>query len=316
MSTRTRKLLMVLYRASWITFVVMIVVSFTVELPLDWAWGFAPAVAALVIGSVVTRSQRAAHSTATARTAVECLAPVAGRWSALNSPADKVPSHGTHAYGQSYAIDITAEPEEGTRPGFSLFWPLVRRPSAYPAFGAPLLAVADATVVHASDGQRDHLSRSSLPMIFYLLLLEGAFRDMFGPSRIIGNTVVLDLGGGTYALYAHVQRGSLMVRTGDRVSAGQPIARCGNSGNSTEPHVHFQLMDGTDPDTARGIPFRWTGVGVPANKQRFTVDPDDPYASVVEELDGAAGADAAGGAERGDGEKSPGTGLSLTGDGR
>ena len=63
-------------------------------------------------------------------------APVTGRWKALNSPADKVPSHGTRAYGQAYAIDIVAEPEAGARPGFGC-----GRSSAatsdFPAFGAP-----------------------------------------------------------------------------------------------------------------------------------------------------------------------------------
>ncbi|GGT06816.1 hypothetical protein GCM10010222_55790 [Streptomyces tanashiensis] len=98
-----------------------------------------------------------------------------------------------------------------------------------PAFGAPLLAVADGTVVHVEDGQRDHLSR-----------------------------------------------GSPAVRAGDRVVAGQEPARCGNSGNSSEPHVHFQLMDGPDLDTARGVPFTWRGVGVPGNGETFDV-PADAY---------------------------------------
>ncbi len=76
---------------------------------------------------------------------------------------------------------------------------------------------------------------------------------------------MLELDDGTHALYAHVQRGSFTVREGERVRAGQVVARCGNSGNSTEPHVHFQLMDGPDPDTARGVPFTWRGIGVPRN---------------------------------------------------
>jgi murein DD-endopeptidase MepM/ murein hydrolase activator NlpD len=101
------------------------------------------------------------------------------------------------------------------------------------------------------------------------MLLEASVRDLFGAKRIVGNHVILDLGDGTYALYAHLRRGSLTVREGDRVTVGQPLARCGNSGNSTEPHLHFQLMDGPDPDTARGIPFTWSGIGVPGNGEAF-----------------------------------------------
>src|SRR4029078_7648067 len=59
-----------------------------------------------------------------------------------------------------------------------------------------------------------------------------------------GNFVGIDIGGGTYPLYAHVPPGSLRVKVGDRVKRGQVIALLGNSGNSTEPHVHFQISDG------------------------------------------------------------------------
>jgi murein DD-endopeptidase MepM/ murein hydrolase activator NlpD len=67
------------------------------------------------------------------------------------------------------------------------------------------------------------------------MLIEGAVREMSGATRVTGNHLVLDLGDGTYVMYAHLQRGSLAVRVGDRVGAGQQLARCGNSGNSTEP---------------------------------------------------------------------------------
>lgn len=146
----------------------------------------------------------------------------------------------------------------------------MRRNRAFPAFGAPLLAVADATVVRASDGQRDHLSRNSLPALAYLMLIEGNVRSIVGAHRVIGNHVILDLGEGTFAVYAHVRRGSLQVKAGDRVRAGQWLGQVGNSGNTTEPHLHFHLMDGPDPDSARGVPFTWRGVGVPANGEAFT----------------------------------------------
>jgi murein DD-endopeptidase MepM/ murein hydrolase activator NlpD len=267
-----RKLLMIIYRCSIVAFIALVVVATLTDLPLAWVW--LPAALAIAIALGMSRKARAEH--AGRPPAVEVDAPVTGRWSALNSPADKVPSHGTHGYGQTYAIDIVAEPEglaeakDGSRPAFRWLWPVVRRSRDFPAFGAPLLAVADATVVRATDGRRDHLSRNSLPALVYLMLIEAAVREMAGATRVTGNHIVLDLGDGTYAMYAHLQRGSLAVREGDRVRAGQQLARCGNSGNSTEPHVHFQLMDGPDLDTARGIPFRWRGIGVPRNGEPFT----------------------------------------------
>ncbi|MFI9052627.1 M23 family metallopeptidase [Streptomyces sp. NPDC053427] len=237
---------------------------------LYW-WGWIPLGLWLLIGlGVNRRAGRAEERPVTGPTAeaVAVAAPVTGRWKALNSPADKVPSHGTRAYGQAYAIDIAAEPEDGSRPGFG-WWPLARRSEAFPAFDADLLAVADATVVRAEDRQRDHLSRTSWPALAYFFVVEAIVRSLGGYRRVIGNHVILDLGDGTYALYAHVRRGSLTVRPGDRVRAGAPLGRCGNSGNSTEPHVHFQLMDAADPDTADGVPFTWHDIGVPHNGETF-----------------------------------------------
>ncbi|MEU4178721.1 M23 family metallopeptidase [Streptomyces sp. NPDC026589] len=273
-----RKVMMVLYRVSWLVFLALVLIGVFSEPLLPFGLTFVPAGAAVLIGLVMSRT--GPRATSKSRPAVEVAPPVTGRWSALNSPADKVPSHGTHVYGQTYAIDIVAEPEVGegespARPPFRLFWPVVRRNRDFPAFGAPLLAVADATVVRARDGQRDHLSRNSLPALLYLMLIEGGVRDVLGASRIIGNHVILDLGDSTYAVYAHVQRDSLQVKAGDTVRAGQRLGRVGNSGNTTEPHLHFHLMDGPDPDSAHGVPFTWRGVGVPANGEMFTVEEAD-----------------------------------------
>ncbi|WP_228922137.1 M23 family metallopeptidase [Streptomyces sp. DH7] len=266
-------------RLSWAVLIALMISEFATDLPgPGWATTLLPASVVLVLMvAAMTLQVRAAAPRGEPRPPVEVDPPVTGRWTALNSPADKVPSHGTHVYGQTYAIDIVAEPkaEEGgatARPPFRLLWPVVRRNRDFPAFGAPLLAVADATVVRASDGQRDHLSRNSLPALAYLMLIEGNVRSILGAHRIIGNHVILDLGDSTYAVYAHVQRGSLRVKAGDTVHAGQRLGRVGNSGNTTEPHLHFHLMDGPDPDSARGVPFSWRGVGVPANGEAFTVE--------------------------------------------
>ncbi|MER7108043.1 M23 family metallopeptidase [Streptomyces sp. NPDC000229] len=267
-----RKLAATAANLLWVLFAAQAIARIFVDLPYNYWLGWLPVLAAVAIGVALRRTDES-RDPATRPDPVAVDPPVVGTWSALNSPADKVPSHGTHALAQTYAIDVVAESDKHPRPRFAPLWPVVRRNGDFPAFGAPLLAVADATVVHAEDGQRDHLSRNSLPALPYFLLVEGVFRSLGGPRRIIGNHIVLDLGNGTYAMYAHLRRGSLQVRPGDRVAAGQPLARCGNSGNSTEPHLHFQLMDGPDPRTAGGVPFTWRGIGVPKSGDIFAAEP-------------------------------------------
>jgi hypothetical protein len=188
---------------------------------------------------------------------VPVLPPVRGSWRAVNSPSTRVPSHGIHAYGQTYAIDLV----RAGGPGLS--WrPLARRPSDFPGFGQPVLAAEAGRVVRVRQGQRDHWSRTSVPGLIYVLV-ESMLRELLGPGRVLGNHIVVDQGDGRYAVYAHLQRRSVTVRPGDRVTAGQQIARCGNSGNSTEPHLHFQIMDGPRPAFAAGLPFTFTDGPVP-----------------------------------------------------
>jgi hypothetical protein len=106
------------------------------------------------------------------RPPVEVGAPLTGRWLAVNSPADKVPSHGLHAYGQTYAIDLVHEPTKGSRPAFGT-GPAFRPATDFPAFGRPVLAPADGVVVRVHGRERDHRSRSSWPSLLYLFA-EGA----------------------------------------------------------------------------------------------------------------------------------------------
>ncbi|TLQ45017.1 M23 family metallopeptidase [Streptomyces marianii] len=269
-----RKTATVGVRVLWAAFFALAVLTRLLDLRYpDWL-RFLPAAAAIALSVALGRAARR-RIDARGAAPVETASPVAGRWTALNSPADKVPSHGTHEAAQSFAIDIVAECEEHPRPRFASLWPLTRRNREFPAFNAPLYAVADATVVRATDRQRDHMSRNSLPALLWLLA-EGVVRMLGGTDRIFGNHLVLDLGDGTWAVYAHLRRGSLAVREGEQVTAGQLLARCGNSGNSTEPHLHFQLMDGPDLEAAHGVPFTWRGVGVPRNKETFTAQPAAP----------------------------------------
>jgi len=126
-------------------------------------------------------------------------------------------------------------------------------------YGAEVLAVADARVRDLKDGLPDNVGTT-----------ERSARNI-ALDNVAGNYLVLDLGDGRFALYAHLQPGSLRVKLGDAVKAGQVMALVGNSGNSDAPHLHFHLMDGASPLGAEGIPYEvetFTQLGVVAE------DPD------------------------------------------
>jgi murein DD-endopeptidase MepM/ murein hydrolase activator NlpD len=203
--------------------------------------------------------------------AVSIDAPVRGRWIALNSPADRVPSHGTHAWAQTYAVDLVHDPGGGRHPGVA-WWPLARRPADYPAFGQPVSAPVAGEVVRARRGMRDHWSRSSPPALLYFLA--ESVRELLGPVGVLGNHVVVRTEDGPCVLIAHLRRHTLRVVRGDRVEVGQVIAECGNSGNSTEPHVHIQAMDRPSVRIAAGLPLRLDGRELPANGQVLAVASD------------------------------------------
>lgn len=199
------------------------------------------------------------------------VVPVEGRWVAMNSCATRVPSHGTLAYGQSHAIDLVAEPLGGGRPVHGQ-GPAFRPATDYPAFGTPVLAPDNGVIVTSSGWRRDHRARSSNLAVAYMLA-EGMIRELGGAGFVVGNHVVIQRNDGTFILMAHLQQGSLQVAPGDRVAAGDPVASCGNSGNSSEPHLHLQVMDHRRASVAAGLPFGWQAStvdgdqanGVPAN---------------------------------------------------
>ncbi|HEX6601445.1 MAG TPA: M23 family metallopeptidase [Solirubrobacterales bacterium] len=90
-----------------------------------------------------------------------------------------------------------------------------------------------------------------------------------------GNHVVVDMGGGRYAFYAHLQPGSATVKVGQRVTAGQVLGRLGNSGNTDAPHLHFHVMDSPSPLASNGVPYRFanfTVAGTMTNVGPFTED--------------------------------------------
>lgn len=192
---------------------------------------------------------------------VSLALPFTGRWLVQNSPARRVPSHGADVLGQRYAIDFVEVDERGsTAPGRD--WRTFvasEPPSRFYAFGSALLAPVDGVVVQTHDGEPDHEARrSQVALIPYALGQASRLRR--GPAAVAGNHLIIrDRVSGMFVAMAHLRAGSLRVGVDDEVTVGQQVAECGNSGNSTQPHVHLQAMDSADLRRARGIPIEFTG---------------------------------------------------------
>jgi hypothetical protein len=148
-----------------------------------------------------------------------------------------LPINGALHDTQRYAIDFVQLNKNGR-----LFEGPKEDLSSYDYFGTPIHAVADGVVVRILDGQPEQVPGGFPPLPI---------------GDIDGNFVVMDIGGGHYAFYAHFQAG-LKVRLGQRVRQGQVLGYLGNTGNSDGPHLHFHVMDGPSPLGSNGLPYTFT----------------------------------------------------------
>ena len=108
-------------------------------------------------------------------------------------------------------------------------------------FGADVLAVADGTVVFTQDGEPEQTP--------------GEAKPAEKQSQIGGNKVILQIAPKIFAAYEHLHPGSLTVKVGDKVNAGAVLAKLGNTGPSTGPHLHFGHLDRPDVFTGRALPL-------------------------------------------------------------
>ena len=217
--------------------------------------------------------------------------PLLCEWTVERSPADRIPSHGTDLFGQRYAYDLVRTDQRRgvhVHPAGTLRLLVVggRTRDSY-GWGQPVHAAADGVVVQAVDGVAERQWLHGVREAFWAVrTMVGVARRGLDPVRLAGNHVIID-SGGTWALYAHLAPGSVAVTSGQRVRAGEVLGRVGHSGNSTAPHLHFQLMDSPDPLRAKGVPCafaaylverdgQWHRVerGIPRRGERIRVDRD------------------------------------------
>ena len=136
---------------------------------------------------------------------------------------------------QRFAIDFVRVDDQGTFVGDPT------KNDSYFLFGAEVIAAGSGHIVEATDGMAENIPTQPLP-----------------PPDIQtapGNHIVEALDDGRFVLYAHLQTGSVRVHAGDRVRRGQVIGLVGNTGNSTEPHLHFHVMDRASPLVSDGLPY-------------------------------------------------------------
>jgi murein DD-endopeptidase MepM/ murein hydrolase activator NlpD len=197
---------------------------------------------------ITGRNQTVAGGAVTVSTAKPIVLgpPLRGEiWIAANGPGNGsvhrralIPLNGSVHVAQRFAIDwVQIGPNGRTFEGDE------KDNKTHKAYGNEILAVADSVVAATMDGIPENVpgpTSRAVPIT---------------PETIGGNHVVLDLGGGRFAFYAHMQPGSLRVKVGDRVRRGQVIGLVGNSGNSTEPHLHFHVTDRNSPLESEGLPY-------------------------------------------------------------
>lgn len=183
--------------------------------------------------------------------------PLRGEWTAVQTPASRIPSHGTDLLGQRYAFDLMRLDARTRRyhPGSALRLLTLGVPTREClGWDEPVHAALDGAVAVAVDGVAERGRVHPIAEALRLVRTGLTFRPT--PERVgslLGNHVIVAFDDG-FAVYAHLRPGSVAVAAGQAVRAGDVLGRLGHTGNSTAPHLHFQLMDQLDPLVARGVP--------------------------------------------------------------
>jgi len=159
--------------------------------------------------------------------------PFQGKWYIFWGGRTLDENYHTFTRDQRFAYDILMMVDGKTHTGDG------QQLEDYHCFGQKVFAPGAGTVHVAVDGIEDNAPGE------------------MNPAQALGNHVILDHGNGEYSFLAHFQKGSVQVETGGEVEAGQFLGHCGNSGNTTEPHIHFHLQDTPDFGAGQGMPCQF-----------------------------------------------------------
>jgi hypothetical protein len=132
-------------------------------------------------------------------------------------------------------------------------------------YGREILAPAAGTVVYARNDVPTNAHPGEEPG-------DNWYRPLHDPvMAYAGNCVIIDHGNSEYSVMMHMQPGSVTVKVGDRVATGQVIGKLGNSGDTTGPHVHYQLQSGPQPWQYQSLPFKFQNIEAPLHRGEYFV---------------------------------------------
>lgn len=188
----------------------------------------------------------------------ECKAnyilPFGGTWTVVNGGIDKAFSHSWGILTQRYAYDFLILDESGHSCQNDK-----TIATNYYCYGQTIVAPADGVVVQINDRILDSKIDANG-------VLDNHIKD------IRGNFIIIRHSNKEYSFIAHIQPKSILVNKGQKVKQGDVIAKCGNSGNSSEPHVHFHLQDGKSVFSSAGLPITFSNIRISQNNNYNTYD--------------------------------------------
>ena len=156
--------------------------------------------------------------------------PFAGQWFVFWGGRTLAQNYHTVSVDQRFAYDILIQHRGSSHQGDG------KRNEDYYGFAQTLVAPAAGTVVGIENGIEDNVP------------------GVMNPKQPMGNHVIIDHGNGEFSFFAHFRKGSVAVKKGDALRAGDLLGLVGNSGNSSEPHLHYHLQDTAEFAKGRGLP--------------------------------------------------------------
>jgi Peptidase family M23/Protein of unknown function (DUF3887) len=196
------------------------------------------------IAGLYFKPKAAASEAAPIKHLTELSLPFEGQWLVFWGGDTSALNHHHDVPAQKFAFDLLGVDENGKRHRGD-----GTKNEDYACFGREILAPAAGVVVEAIDGVRDNTPGS------------------MNPYCLVGNCVVIQHRTNEFSVLAHFQRGSVLVKAGERVKRGQLLGKCGNSGNSSEPHLHYHLQHSPIFQDALGIKVLFQKVSVTKDRQ-------------------------------------------------